>query len=216
MMDSMTRRFLALAFAVLAGTIVSAGPKFTSVWKSPDAYQVNFAGKKLAALVISGDESLRISGEEALVRELTGRGFQAVASYRIVPAPVLKNTEEAKGWYEKSNVEGVIALRPVKKEARTAYNPGTWVSPYYGTMWGYYGYGWGSVYIPGSVDRNEVIIVESTIFSVPKNQLLWGAVSETKDPKTLQKFIGDLVKASVEQLQEQGLAKAVPKKAAGA
>ena len=219
MMGLMTRRLsVALAAAVLTATAIAsaANPKFTSVWKSPDAYQVNFAGKKLAALVISGDESLRISGEEALVRELTARGFQAVASYRIIPAPVLKNTDEAKGWYEKSNVEGVIALRPVKKEARTAYNPGTWVSPYYGTMWGYYGYGWGSVYIPGSVDRNEVIIVESTIFSVPKNQLLWGAVSETKDPKTLQKFIGDLVKASVEQLQEQGLAKSVPKKAGGA
>lgn len=215
MMDVMTRRLpVAIAAAALTATalVSAAKPKFTSVWKSPDAYSVNFAGKKLAALVISGDESLRISGEEALVRELTARGFQAVASYRIIPAPVLKNTEEAKGWYEKSNVEGVIALRPVKKEARTAYNPGTWVSPYYGTMWGYYGYGWGSVYIPGSVDRNEVIIVESTIYSLPKNQLLWGGVSETKDPKTLQKFIGDLVKASVEQLQEQGLAKSVPKK----
>jgi len=210
----MTRRLpLALAAVLTATALVSAAnPKFTSVWKSPDAGTVSFAGKKLAALVISGDESLRVSGEEALVRELTARGFQAVASYRIVPAPVLKNTEEAKGWYERSNVEGVVALRPVKKEARTQYNPGTWVSPYYGTMWGYYGYGWGSVYIPGSVDRDTVIIVESTIYSLPKNALLWGGVSETKDPKTLQKFIGDLVKASVEQLQEQGFAKAVPKK----
>ena len=210
----MTRRFPLVAASVLTTTALlsAANPKFTSTWKSPDAGTVSFAGKKLAALVISGDESLRVSGEEALVRELTGRGFQAVASYRIVPAPVLKNADEAKGWYEKANVEGVIALRPVRKEARTAYNPGTWVSPYYGTMWGYYGYGWGSVYIPGSVDRDEVIIVESTIYSLPKNQLLWGGVSETKDPKTLQKFIGDLVKASVEQLQEQGFAKSVSKK----
>ena len=205
-----------LAIAVVAGTLLSAAPTFTSAWRSPDAGSVSFAGKKVAALVIAQDDSLRMAGEEALVRELTARGFQAVASYRIIPAPVLKNADEAKGWYEKSGVEGVVAMRPVKKEARTAYNPGTWVSPYYGTMWGYYGYGWGSVYIPGSVDRNEVIVVESTIYSIPKNALLWGGVSETKDPKTLQKFIGDLVKASVEQLQEQGLAKSVPKKVPGA
>jgi hypothetical protein len=213
MMTAMSRR-LPIAIAVIAGaTLLSAAdPKFTSVWKSPDAYSVNFAGKKLAALVIAGDESLRVSGEEALVRELTSRGFQAVATYRIAPKEELKEAERAKGWFERANVEGVIALRPVRKEARTSYNPGTWVSPYYGTMWGYYGYGWGSVYIPGRVDRDEVVVVESLIFSVPKNQLLWAAVSETKDSKTLQKFIGDLVKASVEQLHKQGLAKGLARR----
>ena len=65
----------------------------------------------------------------------------------------------------------------------------------------------GSVYIAGSVERNTVIVVETTIYSVPRNQLLWAAVSETKDPKTLQRFVEDLVKESVKELQKQGLAR---------
>ena len=81
----------------------------------------------------------------------------------------------------------------------------------YSTLWGYYGYGWGSVYIAGSVERNTVIVVETTIYSVPRNQLLWAAVSETKDPKTLQRFVEDLVKESVKELQKQGLARSLPK-----
>ena len=205
---SLHRLPFALAACLALGTLaMSAAPKFTSVFKSPDAYQVNFAGKKLAALVIAGDESLRISGEEALVRELTARRFEAVATYRILPREVLQKADEAKAWFERAKVDGVIALRPVKKTSRTSYNPGTWVSPSYGTLWGYYGYGWGSVYIPGSVDRDTLVIVESTIYSVPRNQLLWAAVSETKDGKTLQKFVEELVKASVKQLHEVGLAK---------
>jgi hypothetical protein len=37
--------------------------------------------------------------------------------------------------------------------------------------------------------------------------LLWAGVSETRNPKTLQKFVEDLVKESVKELQKQGLAK---------
>ena len=57
-----------------------------------------FGGKKVAALVIDKDESLRVSGEEALVRELTARGIQGVASYRIVPREELQNADRARVW----------------------------------------------------------------------------------------------------------------------
>ena len=67
------------------------------------------------------------------------------------------------------------------------------MSPAYSTLWGYYGYGWGGAYVPGYTERNTYITVETTIYSVPRNQLLWAAVSETRDPKTLQKFVEDLV-----------------------
>ena len=137
-----------LAATLAAVTLVSAAPKFTSVWKSPDAGTVSFAGKKVAALVISQDDSLRVSGEESLVRELTARGLQAVATYRIAPKEELQSAERAKVWFEKANVEGVVAVRPVSKDKRTTYTPGTWISPYYSTLWGYYGYGWGITF-PG-------------------------------------------------------------------
>jgi hypothetical protein len=200
-----------VAVVAAAATLVSGAPKFTSVWRSPDAASVSFAGKRVAALVIADDESLRVSGEEAIVRELTARGLQSVATYRIVPKEELRNADAAKAWYEKANVDGVVALRPVSKDKRTAYNPGTWVNPYYNSLWGYYGYGWGSVYIPGGVDHDTVVVVETTIYSVPRNQLLWAAVSETKNPKTLQRFVEELVKEAVKKLHEQGLARQIAK-----
>src|SRR4029453_13685281 len=106
----------------------------------------------------------------------------------------------------KANVEGVVAIRPVSNDKRTTYNAGLWVNPYYSTFWGYYGYGWGAVYIPGSVARDTIVVVETTIYSVSRNQLLWAAVSETKNPETLQRFVEDLVKEAVKELHKQGLA----------
>jgi hypothetical protein len=200
-----------LAATVVAVAMLSAAPKFTSAWRSPDAASVSFAGKKVAALVITQDDSLRVSGEESLVRELTARGLQSVATYRIAPKEELKSAERAKVWFEKANVEGVVAMRPVSKDKRTTYNPGTWVNPYYSTFWGYYGYGWGNMYIPGSYDQDTIVVVETTIYSIPRDQLVWAAVSETKNPKDLQRFVQDLVKESVKELHKQGLARGVAK-----
>ena len=200
-----------LLTTVAAVTVLSAAPKFTAPWRSPDAGSVSFAGKKVAALVIAQDDSLRMAGEEALARELTARGLESVATYRIAPKEELQSADRAKGWFEKANVDGVVAMRPVSKDKRTTYNAGTWVNPYYSTFWGYYGYGWGSMYIPGSIERDTIVVVETTIYSVPRNQLLWAAVSETKNPKTLQRFVEDLVKESVKELQKQGLARSLAK-----
>lgn len=199
----MHRAFGAGLFVIFAVVVVSAGPKFISKWSSPEARGVSFAGKKVAAVVMSQDDSLRVSGEEALSQELTARGMQGVAAYRMVPKEELQNAEKAKGWFERASVDGVVVLRPVSAEKERTYTaPTVWAAPYYGTLWGYYGYGWGAVYTPGSVREDTVIVVETLIYSVPMNKLLWAAASETKNPKTLQKFITDLVKEAAKEIKK--------------
>ena len=165
---------------------------------------MSFAGKKIAALVISKDDSLRISGEEALATELIARGMQAVPTYRIAPKEELQTADKARVWFERAKVDGVIALRPVSSEKRISYNDSLWMSPSYNTFWGYYGYGYSTAVVIGGVDRDTVITVETLIYSLTLDRLMWAAVSETRNPKTLQKFVEDLVKESVKQIQKQG------------
>ena len=89
-----------LAASVAAVTVLSAAPKFTSVWKSPDAASVTFAGKKVAALVMTQDHSLRVAGEETLVNELKA-SLESVATYRIAPKEELEVADRAKVWFER-------------------------------------------------------------------------------------------------------------------
>jgi hypothetical protein len=196
-----------IVIAVTATVATSAAVKFTSTFKSLDAGSVSFAGKKVAALVISNDESLRVAGEESLVRELNARGMQAVATYRIAPKEELRSAETARPWFEKANVEGVVVVRPVSADTRQSYSSGTWVSTNYGTLWGYYGYGWSAVYVPPSLQKETLVVAETTVFSVPRNQLLWAAVSESRNPRDLRSFVEELVKESVKEMQKQGLAR---------
>ena len=167
--------------------------------------------QKVAALVISNDLGRRIPAEEALVRELNARGMQGVAAYKIVPKEELSRAETARPWFEKHGVEGIVVVKPVSAETRQVYTSGTWMGPNYSTLWGYYGYGWGSVYVFGSAQKETVVIVETTIFSVSRNQLLWAAVTESTNPRDLRAFVEELAKETVKEMQKQGLAKSQKK-----
>jgi hypothetical protein len=200
-----------VAIGITAVVALSGAVKFTSTFKSLDAGAVSFVGKKVAALVITNDDSLRVAGEESLVRELNARGIPAVATYRIAPKEELRRAETAKPWFEKANLEGVVALRPVSAVTEPTYSSDTWVTTNYSTLWGYYGYGWGTVYVLGSAQKQTAVVVETTVYSVPRNQLLWAAVSETKNARDLRAFVEELVKESVKEMQKQGLARSQPR-----
>jgi hypothetical protein len=206
---TLLRSFGAFSAAVLVvSTLTAASTKFKSTWKAPGLEPVSWAGKKVVALVISDDDSLRVSSEEGLSSELTDRGMVGVPSYRIIPKPEVKDPDKARGWFERAQAEGVVAMRLVDARKVQTYTPGTWTGPYYGSLWGYYGYGWGSgMYIPPRVDEDALVTIETLIFSVPQNKLLWAGVSESKNPKGARQLIADLVKVTAKELQKQGLAK---------
>jgi hypothetical protein len=196
------------AAVALSAAVAAASPKFISTWKTPEAAGASFAGKKVAALIISDDQNLRVSGEEALVRHLAEIGLaQGVASYRIVPREELRDPAKAQGWYERSGVEGVVAMRLVQADTRKTWTPSVWSSPSYNTFWGYYGYGWGSVYVydPGQTRIDQVAVVETLVFDVPQNALLWAAVTESINPKDADRAIKDIVTATVKEMTKQGL-----------
>jgi hypothetical protein len=195
------------ALVLASVTAVLAKTTFSSVWKAPDAASISFAGTKVAALVIDRDDSLRVSGEEALARELSARGLEGVPSYRLVPKEELTSADKARGWFERAGVQGVVAMRVVNDEQRRTYYPGTWSSPYYTSLWGYYGYGWGAVYDPGYTRDERIVSLETLIYSVPRDALIWAGVSETRNPKAAGDVVAEVVKEAVKEMRKQGLAR---------
>ncbi|HET9373225.1 MAG TPA: hypothetical protein VFO19_23340 [Vicinamibacterales bacterium] len=199
---------ITLACALALSVTLAAAPKFVSTWKAPEAANVSFAGKKVAALIVTDDQSLQMSGEEALVRELAAVGLpNGISSIRIVPREELRDPEKARGWYEKQNVDGVVAMRLVKTDTRKTWTPVTWTSPTYSSFWGYYGYSWSSLNEAGYLREDAVVVVETLVFSVPMNKLLWAGVTESTNPKDVQRGIRDIVKATVKEMQKHGLAR---------
>jgi hypothetical protein len=63
------------------------------------------------------------------------------------------------------------------------------------------------VYSPGGNRTETRLVVETLIYSMPLDKLLWAGVSTTNNPKEAQAFIKDLVAAAVKEMKNQGLVK---------
>ena len=78
-----------------------------------------------------------------------------------------------------------------------------WTQPNYSTLWGYYGYGWTTVYVFSGAREETKLVVETLVHSVPRNALLWAGVSTTTNPKGAQKFIAELGRRNRERNEER-------------
>lgn len=193
----------AVVIVFVCGAAMSAA-KFISVWKAPDVDRLNFAGKKIAAVVIAQDQGLQVSAEEELARQLTARGLQGVASYRVVPREVLSDKAAARGFLERSGVQGLVVLRLVSADKEVTYTPDVWVSSMYADPWSYYAYGWSSAIV--GVNRREdlVVTIETLIYDMTKLKLVWAGVSEKTNPTDAQKFVKELVGNIVSEMRKEG------------
>jgi hypothetical protein len=194
--------------AAAVAAVGCAGTTFNSTWKAPEAQPLNFKGKKVAALIVSKDESVRYGAEEALAREITARGAEGIAAYRIVPKEVIQDKDKAREFLEKAGVVGVVAMRAVGKEQQLTSSPGTyWGAPYYSSFWGpgYWGWGWGAVYDPGYLRTDTIVYVETLIYSLPQNKLVWAGRSQTTNPSKVGPFIKELASKVAGELKKQGL-----------
>jgi hypothetical protein len=200
----MTRKMaVVLAIASLASR-AEAGTKFKSTWKPPDAAPANFQGQKVAALVILDDEKTRRGVEDELAYALRSRGVVGVAAHSLVPPEETKDKERARARLDEAGVAGAVVLRSVNKATQLTEGASYWVADY-STFSGYYAYGWGGMYDPGYVKMDSVFMIETLIFDVKADKLLWAGLSLTKNPRRVDEFMKDLVSAAAKQLQKEGL-----------
>jgi hypothetical protein len=195
-----------LVGAALAGSLASASTRFVSSWKAPDAGPVSFQGRKVAALVIHPDEATRLEAEGELSRALTGRGVQGIPAYNLIAPNETRDKDRAKVMFDTAGIEGVVVMRAMGSKKEVSYAPVYWSTPNYGTFWGgYYGYGWGAVYETGYLRSETVVRVETLVYDLKSDKLLWAGVSESADPEGVRDLMKELVPAAAKEMKKKGL-----------
>lgn len=195
-----------IATMALAGTLYAgADNEFLSTWKAPGAGPIDFTGRKVAAVLIADDVSVRVAAEEALVREVAARGANGVAAYRVIPKELLADKDGAKAWFEKQRIEGLVILRVVQTDKQKVYSSAMWVSGYYNYAWDYWGYGWANVYPMGKAREQRILTVETLLYDLSKGLPVWAAVTRTTDPKDVQSYVKKLAADIVKRLEKDGV-----------
>ena len=199
---------LKIVVVLLIATLATAGPtKFVSTWRNPKG-GLDFAGMKVAAFVITREPTMRMGPEETLAAELRSRGLDTVAGYTVLPVELGNDQERAKEFLKNEGITGAVIMRVVD-EAKTR-RPKTTVyysEGFYPSFWGYWEYGWSATYTIGMAKSDRVFWIETLVYSIELDRLLWAGESTTANPKNIRKFIKDLVDEAGKELRKAGLVK---------
>lgn len=199
---------IGLAGMAAAALAACASTTFNSTWKAPDAQPLNYAGQKVAAMVMSPNEGSRLGAEGALARELTARGVQGIPAFNLIPPNETRDKDKAKALFTQAGIAGVVVMRAVGQHQEISSSPGGYYgSPYYGSFWGggYYGYGWGGVYDPGYLRTDTIVNVETLVYDMKTDKLVWAGQSKTTNPSSVDAFIKELVAGAAAEMKKQGL-----------
>jgi hypothetical protein len=199
---------LARALATALLLVACATTTFNATWKNPEAQALSFKpGDKVLAMIVSRNEAVRRAAEDALARELTQRGLQGIPAYTILPTPLTKDKEAAKAAAEQAGVVGVVSMRALAIGKDVTAGSAMYTGPAYGSYWGsgYYGSGWNTAYDPSYIRTDTIVTVETLVFDLRQDKLVWGGQSETINPENVDAFVQDLVDEAAAELRKEGL-----------
>jgi hypothetical protein len=204
-----------IALLALGGCASGGPPKppkhiFETTYQAPDAKPMQVRGAKVVAAVMIQDPAARKRAEDTLAKEITALGGQGVPMYTIslTSAPDQAGESRTRAAVEAIGAQGLVVMRPVDVNHRTVATSTISANDRYGGYWGgYYGIGWADPWIDKSpdVETDIVVTVETFVFSLPQNKLVWTGTSETTNPKNAEKLVHQLAQDAVQELHALGL-----------
>ncbi|HJS46771.1 MAG TPA: hypothetical protein VJ773_02160 [Gemmatimonadales bacterium] len=202
-----TSRFPTAALAAaLAGTAACAtgGTTFDSTWQDPAVRSIEF--NKVLTVSIGKDDGQRRTIEDRMAQAIMARGRAgAVPAYSILSAAEVRDTAISRAKVEAAGVDGLVTVRVVGTQTEQQLVSGAPMPSYYASPWGYYGYGWGVAYSPSYLVTDTEIQVETNIYSLKENRLIWSARTRTLNPESVNQMVDEVARAVGDELRRQGL-----------
>jgi len=101
----------------------------------------------------------------------------------------------------RAGFDGAVVVRVVDTREKVTYKP-----PSYGpTFWGYYGYARPVARTPGYYRTDQILRLETSIYSITQDQLLWVGTTETMNPSSLPETVEAVVTAVRDELERDKL-----------
>ena len=197
-----------IRYAILAcAVLISCSPstKIIKSWQEPGSSITLASPNKVLVISMVKDESTRRIIEDQLLKRFNG---QAVASYTLISADALKEANEASlnDKLTQGQFTHVLLSRLADVEKETSYVPGT-TTAYYGGYGRYYRYGAGFYNTPGYYTTDKNYFVETTVYTVNPNKLIWTGTSKTVNPSTLDKTVNEIADAVSDKMKKDGFLK---------
>lgn len=207
------KKYLFLLIVVLALSSCGSNTSIVNSWRDPKitVAQENF--KKVLVVALLKDEASRRVTENRIAA--SNPIFKTSYEYLNESIKDLSKEEKLK-ILKDENFDGVITLRLVSTEKETTYVPGTYTGMYYGGFdglyTGVYGYGFGNwygmyspnFYDPGYYQESTSYMVETNVFSLKENKLIWTGTTKSDYVTDLGQTVDAIMQTVVEEMRKDG------------
>src|SRR4051794_24831134 len=180
----MNRNLFTLVAFILV-FVVGCGPstKIEKTWTDPSFTPGTVNNyKKVLVMGLLKDESTRRIAEDKMVAAF--KNVQAIQSYSYLqPTDTVRNMVEDR--LKKDGFDGVVVMRLANVDKSTSYVPGT-------TYGGWYGYRYGGMYgSPGYYQEDKTYYIETNLYSLDQNKLLWSGTTSSLNPGKVDKALDE-------------------------
>jgi len=185
-----------------------ANTKISQSWVEPNHKK---AYNDILVIGIAESEQNRRAYESYFVEELQAMGVEGEASYKLIKGSKIDRevvTRAIKGL----EIDAVIVTHLVGVDEETIYRPSMDYMPmygggYYGGLYSYYPHVNTYVQRPGYYTTHETYTLETNLYDVESEELIWSARSRTFAPESVDEVITDLTKLLIKDLSEKNLIK---------
>ncbi len=201
--------YIAAIFFAFIFIASCSNTKLTSVWMDKEIAGTSF--NDILVVGISDQELNRRLFEETFTTDLNNVGVESEVSYNILPKGTKINRDTVGAAIKGKSIDAVLVTHLVKVDKETIYRQNMDYRPaygYYNGLYDYYPYVNGYVQQPGYYTTADVVTLETNLYEVKSEKLVWSAHSRSFAPESAKEVIDDLVKLVIKDLKEKGLIKA--------
>lgn len=191
------RRSLLLSLALALVATGCATTVVKTAWRSPEAKPVQFTN--VLAVVVSSDTGARRVGEADICEQI--RPTACTPSYRVLGDGALPERDVARARLTADGFDGAIVMRLLSERQKQTYVP----PAYSHANWGFYRTAYPMMASPGYMRSDTLVRVETAIYDLPKDQLVWIGTTETTNPENVSDLIADIAKAVGADMRKHGL-----------
>ena len=176
----------------------------TSSWRE-NGKQVSIAklNKVLVVALFKNKISSRLA-EDQMAGYLGSKG---VVSYRYLDSNFNKKNEDAiRNKIKEDGFDGAITMRLIDAEKERVYNPSNFemYPPYYRNFSGYYYRNFPYYSNEGYYTTSKIFTVETSIFSIKSDKIIWIGITKTTDPEGVDKMMKEIAHALYVKMRREG------------
>jgi len=190
--------------------------KISQSWVEPNH---NKSYNDLLIIGIGESEQTRRAYESYFSDELKSHKIEALASYTVIKSNEKIDRETVLKAIEGLEIDAVIVTHMIAVDEETIYRPATgygyggygaygggyYGGAHYGGLYSYYPHVNSYVHNPGYYTTHETYTLETNLYDVKSEELIWSARSRTFSPESVDEVIVDLTKLLIKDLEDKKL-----------